>query len=236
MNIDIAKAFSFAIERLKANPLFYIVGGLIIFGINFILSLIGNVFSFILTFIVNFIIKVLRLRGGVAELIANLSTSLAGLMIGFLLAFIIAPFFVGYFKGIKKECEGKNADITDIFSCMNNFVPIMLNYALTTVIVSLGLLFCIIPYFLLLPMIPLTLFFLAHDEFSGIEPVKKSFETLRNNPVLILWTLVFSIFAALGILLCCVGVFVTGPIAATSLYVVIAQATDRKNYQKERKV
>jgi len=108
---------------------------------------------------------------------------------------------------------------------MNNFIPIMLNYALTVIIVSVGFLFCIIPYFLLLPMIPLTLFFLAQGETAGIESVKKSFETLKTNPVLILWTLLFMIFSGLGILLCCVGVFITGPIAAISIYLVIAQAT-----------
>ncbi len=141
MNIDFGKAFSFSIERLKTNPLFYIVGGLIVFGINFFVSLIGNIFTFIFTFFVELLIKIFRLHGEGARIITSLVTGLGSMMIGMILGFVIAPVFVGFLKGIKKEYEGKEAEIGDIFSALNMALPAMLNYAVATVIAFLGILF-----------------------------------------------------------------------------------------------
>ncbi len=73
-------------------------------------------------------------------------------------------------------------------------------------------------------MLPLTLYFLAQGEEKGLEPVKKAFETLKSNPILILWFYVVSIVCMLGLCLCCVGIFVTAPLAVTIMYVLMAQA------------
>lgn len=225
MNIDFGKALSFAFERLKNNPLFYILGGLIIFGINFFFSLIGNIFSFVFTFAVKIIIRVLNLNAEIANLLSSVVISLGSVMIGMLLGFIIAPFLVGFCKGVKKEYEGQEAEIGDIFSSFNIFIPCMLNYGLATVIVFSGILLCIVPYFLLMPMLPLTLYFLAQGEVNGgIEPVKKAFDTLKSNPILILWFYVSAFIGFMGVLLCCVGIFVTLPMATAIMYVIIAQA------------
>lgn len=224
MNIDFGKAFTFAVERVKNNPVFYIIGGLIIFGVNFFVSLIGNIFSFVFNFVFALFIRLLNLQGDAARILAGGITAVWNILIGMILGFVVAPLIVGYFKGIKKEYEGKDAEVADIFSALNMFLPSMLNYAIATIITIIGLLLCIIPYFLLLPIIPLTLYFLAQSEDGGIEPVKKAFETLKSNPMLILWTYVTMIIASLGILLCCVGIFITGPVAVVIMYVIISQA------------
>lgn len=224
MNIDIGKAFSFALERIKANPAYYIVGGLIVSAISFAVSMLGNVLSFIWGFFIGIFVRTLNLRGDIAQQVAGILGGLGGAMIGMILGFIVAPFFVGFFRGIKKEYEGGTAEIGDVFSALNIFIPSMLNYAVASLVVFVGFICCLIPGILLSPVIWLSIFFLARGESNGLDAFKKGFETLKKAPILILWTIVLGIFAMLGLLACCVGVFVTVPMSAAALYVVFSQA------------
>ncbi len=229
MNIDIGKAFTFAINRIQANPVYYIVGFLIIGGISFAIWMVGGLMSGIFSIFVGLLMRIFPLPEEIVGFVSLALNQLCGILLMVLLSFVIAPFYVGFFKGIKKEYEGGIAEIGDVFSALDIFIPSALNYVVAVIIVSIGYLCCIIPGILLGPIIPLSIFYLAHGKISGFDALKNAFNTLKNTPILILWTFVVGIFAALGLLLCCVGVFITVPIAMTVLYVLYMQANGDNN-------
>ncbi|MFZ2653828.1 MAG: hypothetical protein WAX69_02830 [Victivallales bacterium] len=218
--IDIGSCFSYGIEKLKQNPAYYIGGFLVIVGVSIVVSLISNGLGFIWGLAVGFVGAKLHF----SELIGKIAATGGGAIIGSILGIIIAPFMVGYYKGIRKEYEGGHAEISDVFSAMSISVPCIINYFVANIIIVIGFICCIIPGILLSPLLNLTIFFLAKDEIDGIKAVKCAWEALKKSPILILWNIVLGIFAALGLLLCCVGILATAPIAMCATYKLFQQA------------
>ena len=85
------------------------------------------------------------------------------------------------------------------------------------------------PGILLSPLVNLSIFFLVKGETQGLNALKRSWETLKKKPILILWTIALGIFAKLGLLVCCVGVFATAPIAMCATYKLFQQAIGEDN-------
>ena len=133
------------------------------------------------------------------------------------------------FKGIKKEYEGGTAEITDVFSAFDITIPCLLNYAVANLIIIAGVICCIIPGILLSPLMNLSIFFLVKGETQGLNALKRSWETLKKNPILILWNIVLGLFAALGLLACCVGILATAPISMCAMYKLFQQAIGEDN-------
>jgi uncharacterized membrane protein len=136
---------------------------------------------------------------------------------------------VGYYRGIKKEYEGGTAEISDVFSAFDIIMPCLLNCIVANLIVIAGGICCIIPGILLSPLVNLSIFFLVKGETQGLNALKRSWETLKKKPILILWTIALGIFAKLGLLVCCVGVFATAPIAMCATYKLFQQAIGEDN-------
>ncbi len=218
--IDIGACFSYGIEKLKQNPGFYIGGMLIVAGVSIMINLIAQGFSFLWGFAVGFLAHALHMN----ETMTGIIAALGGALIGVILGFLLAPVLVGYFKGIRKDYEGGRAEIGDIFSAFSITVPCIINYAVANLVVVLGFICCIIPGFLVLPLVTMTVFFLAKDQVQGLTSFKSSVELLKKNPIIILWYIVLNIFACLGLILCLVGVFITAPIAMAAMYKMFQQA------------
>ncbi|MEI6423921.1 MAG: hypothetical protein WCP55_17025 [Lentisphaerota bacterium] len=225
MGIDIGSCFNYGIEKFKQNMAFYIVGFLIIVGISIGINIVAQVLSFGWGFAVGLIGAKIHL-GDIAIKIIGIGGSY---IIGALLGILIAPFIVGYYRGIKKEYEGGTAEISDVFSAFDISVPCILNYAVANLIIIAGVICCIIPGILLSPLMNLSIFFLAKGEIEGLNPLKRSWETLKKNPILILWNIVLGLFAALGLLACCVGILATAPIAMCATYKLFQQAIGEDN-------
>ncbi|MCX6984389.1 MAG: hypothetical protein NT118_06490, partial [Lentisphaerae bacterium] len=203
------------------------------------------------TFAINQIGSSIHL-GGIAS---SIVIGVVNFIVGAVLGLIAIPFMVGYWKGIRKEYEGETAEITEVFSAFDITIPCLLNYVVAYLIVLAGVACCvfpvilisylmhmpplllviigyicaIIPLIILSPIINLTIFFLAKGELQGLNALKRSLETYKKNPILILWTFVLGLFATLGILMCCVGILATTPIAMCASYKLFQQAIGEDN-------
>ncbi len=223
MEIDFGGALAFAWDRLKANPGFYLVGVMVIFGASIAASVIAQMIQ-----------GVLMVMAGVGAGVAGGGDNVAAgsmvlamgvsFIISTLLGLIVAPVYVGYFKGIKHEYEGGTAEIGEIFSGIGDTIPSVVNYFLADVVVLLGTICCIIPGILLSPIVMLSMYHVAHGENKGIDALKKSFDTLKKAPIVILWSLVLGLFASLGVFACIVGLIITVPLSLAAMYAVFRQA------------
>ena len=225
MGIDIGSCFSYGIEKFKKNMTFYIVGFLAIVGISIGINIIAQVLSFCWGFAIGLIGSKIHM----GEMAIKIIAGGGGYIIATLLGILIAPFMVGYYKGIKKEYEGGTAEITDVFSAFDITIPCLLNYAVANLIIIAGVICCIIPGILLSPLMNLSIFFLVKGETQGLNALKRSWETLKKNPILILWNIVLGLFAALGLLACCVGILATAPISMCASYKLFQQAIGEDN-------
>ena len=229
MSIDIGGCFNYGIEKFKQNMTFYVVGFLAIVGISIGINIIAQVLSFCWGFAVGLIGSKIHL----GEMSVKIIAGTGGYIIATLLGILIAPFMVGYYKGIRKEYEGGTAEITDVFSAFDITMPCLLNYAVANLIIIAGVICCVIPGILLSPLMNLSIFFLAKGETQGLNALKRSWETLKKNPILILWTIVLGLFAGLGLLACCVGILATAPIAMCATYKLFQQAIGEDNLPVE---
>lgn len=117
---------------------------------------------------------------------------------------------VGYIRAIrKKEQGGGEMEVGDLFSAMNTFVP-------TFILLLVMIVASIVPFGSLVfaPVYVVGLYLIALGEGDGVAALKRGFELCQPVFVMaVVASLVFSIVSAVGVLLCCVGVFATGPIA-----------------------
>ena len=223
MGIEFGEALAFAWERFKANPGFYLVGAVVIGAFmtlaNVLSQIIGNA---------------LQLAAGVGASVAGggeevafgsmiLAIALSG-GVSTLIGTIVAPAYVGFFKGVKREYEGGEAEIGELFSGFGDFIPAVLNYLVADIIVIIGFFCCFVPGILLSPILLLSMYYVAHGETQGLSALKKSFNTLSREPGLILWSFVLGLISFLGVLLCCVGLLFSVPYSLAALYAVFRQA------------
>ncbi|OGV81380.1 MAG: hypothetical protein A3K19_08020 [Lentisphaerae bacterium RIFOXYB12_FULL_65_16] len=219
-NMDIGACISYGIERLKANPMFYIVGMVIVMAIEICITVVSELISFVFGFVVGFVGAKLALP----TLFVNMISACGGGLIGAVLGILLAPFMVGYLRGIKTEYEGGTAEVGVVFSGFDVVIPSLLNYALATVVVVVGFFCCIIPGILLSPLTGLVIYFIVKGETTGIRPFTKGFELLKTQPMVILWTILLWVLGLVGLIACLVGVIVTMPVVMTAMYKLYQQA------------
>lgn len=214
--IDIGSCFSYGVDRIKSNPGFYILA-------TVILSVIAAILVAIAVFINLGIVMVLTKIGLPGFLIMLLNHFTIMILI-VLLTLPMVPLVIGFWKGIKKEYEGGKAEIADLFSAFDLFVPGLLNYGVASVIVAIGSAMCYLPGIIVFPLIPLSLYFLVRGDTKGFNALKKSIDLLIKNPILILFCFIFHIVGMLGLIICLVGVFATSPLSMCATYKLFQQA------------
>ncbi|HBC86771.1 MAG TPA: hypothetical protein DCZ94_07450, partial [Lentisphaeria bacterium] len=146
------------------------------------------------------------------------------------------PFLVGYFRGLRKEYEGGAAEPLDVLLGVDVLTSSVSNFALASLMVILGFILLIIPGIVLAPILPLTIFFLAKGETYGLDALRKAIMTLKKNPFLIAWNLVFLILIAIGTaaffiklifaLLLLPALLVVAPVFTCATYMLFEQLTD----------
>ena len=178
MGIDLGKCLSDGFEDLTRNPLFTIVGFLVITLVN-------------------------------------------GLTCGL----IAGPLIVGFWRGIEKDRAGGRAEIGDIFSAFDRFLPSFLVSLLGGLAAGIGSLLCIIPGLLIAPIVPIGLYLVHRGETDGLNALSRAFEILKAN----LWmaaltTFILYLVGSLGVLLCYVGMLASMPITLGGLFTMAQQA------------
>jgi len=215
--IDFGKCFTFAIDRIKANPAFYIVAGLLTVLLPFIISF-G--LGLIVGFVIAGISSALKIDLRVANILAQIIASFLNILVTCL---VMAPVLAAFLREMESENKGENVQPASLMDCFGTYTQSAIAYFISSVIVGIGFLLCIIPGILLSPIVMMSIFFVARGD-SAMDSIRKSYEIIKSNPVTILYTILFYLIASVaGLLACCIGLIVTIPMANTAFYKMMKQ-------------
>ena len=153
----------------------------------------------------------------VASLLVGVVSSVSsGLLTG--------PMVVGYMRMVAKEQRGEAAQIGDVFRGFDDFVPAFVAGLISLLVVSLGLMLCLLPGLLILALPSVALSLVAQGEKDGVAAFNQAWRIVTQNLGAAFWcALVLSIVGGLGVLLCGIGVLVTGPLSMIGSYFMARQ-------------
>ncbi|MES2951484.1 MAG: hypothetical protein V4858_23375 [Pseudomonadota bacterium] len=152
---------------------------------------------------------------------------LIGIVGGVSAGLLTGPMMVGYMRMIKREDEGTKAEIADVFKGFDDLVPALLAVLVSSIIVGIGFMLCIIPGLLIMALVPTAAYLVAVGEKDGINAIKRAFDAIKENLLSsVLCALVLGIVGSIGGLLCGVGMILTLPIAFIGSYHMAKQLTD----------
>ncbi len=178
MGIDLGKCVSDGFDDLTRNPLFSIVGFLVMILVN-------------------------------------------GLTCGL----IAGPLMLGFWRGIEKDRTGGRAQIGDVFSGFDRFLPSFLVSLLGGLAAGIGSLLCIIPGLLIAPIVPIGIYLIHRGETDGMQALSRGFEILKANLLMAaVTTFVLYLVGSLGVIACYVGMLATMPVAMGGLFSMAQQA------------
>lgn len=171
------------------------------------------------------------LSGGVACIKRNPVFYLVGYFLLMVISNISAgilmgPLMVGFFRAMKKEEEGGKAEIGDLFKGFDDFVPALIAALLGGIAVFIGCMMCFVPGLLIMALVPCAVYLVAMGEKDGINALKRAWAVVVANLVMAaVAMLVLVLVSSVGVILCYVGIFLTGPIGLCGMYVLAKQMT-----------
>lgn len=201
-------------EILKPNMGVWVIAFLIYLGITFTIS-------FIIGLITGGSQTVQIPTGGVpGQFPASPATpNLPVLILSNLIQFVIGQFLLsGIYRMAIQQVRGRAPQLGAMFS-VGDVLPSVLGAAiLTTLATFAGVLFCIVPGLLLSGLFMFTIPLIVDRKLGAIDAMATSFNTLKSQMWMALaFALVIGLLSGAGILLCCVGIFVTAPLGILSL-------------------
>ncbi|MEO7107321.1 MAG: hypothetical protein ABIZ09_13185 [Rhodoferax sp.] len=160
--------------------------------------------------------------------ITHIVTSLlVGIVGGVTGGVLTGPMMVGYMRMIKRQDEGQKVEIADVFKGFDDVVPALLAVLLSTIIVAIGFMLCVIPGLLIMALVPTSAYLVAVGEKDGINAIRRAFEAVKDNLVsAFLCALVLGIVGGIGSILCGIGVIFTFPIGFIGSYHMAKQLTN----------
>ena len=155
------------------------------------------------------------------------TTLLIGIVGSVTAGLLTGPMMVGYMRMIKREDEGFKAEIADVFKGFDDFVPALLAVLLSSIVVGIGFMFCVLPGLLIMALVPVATYLVAVGEKDGINAIKRAWDAVKANLMGAFFCgLVLAIVGSLGSFLCGVGIILTLPIAFIGSYHMAKQLTD----------
>lgn len=133
----------------------------------------------------------------------------------FLVTLLLSPIFVSLIYVANKSNFKQPITASDIFfAYKQNFINIVLYALITQIALSILFLMCILPALLVMPFFFLGYPILIFEKASVFDALKKSFNIAQENYGTILFTAFLAgLISIAGLLLCCVGVYLTLPFA-----------------------
>lgn len=137
-----------------------------------------------------------------------------------ILGLLSAPFFVGLIYIANKYNSGKQLAFSDLFiGFKQNFLNIVIYSIISSILVTIAFLMCILPGFLVAPFFLLGYPILLFENASAMDAIKKSFSIAKENYGTFLGTtLLGGLISLAGILLCGIGVLATIPFMYVATY------------------
>ncbi len=140
---------------------------------------------------------------------------------------LTGPMMVGYMRMIQRADEGSKIEIADVFKGFDDFVPALLAVLISSIVVGIGFMLCVLPGLLISALVPTAAYLVAVGEKDGINAIKRAFDAVKANLMgAFFCSLLLGIIGSLGSLLCGVGIVLTLPIAFIGLYHMAKQLTD----------
>jgi hypothetical protein len=141
------------------------------------------------------------------------------IVIGIIPGAVLQAMCVGMSLCALEEADTGKTSINTMFSGFRNFLPLLGTVVLTQIATTIGMIFCIFPFFLVAGVLSFAPLFTVHEGLGPIEAITKSFNLLKPY----IWPMggfffVTSLVSGLGICACGIGIFFTLPI----LYICIA--------------
>lgn len=140
---------------------------------------------------------------------------------------LIGPLLVGYFRMVKMDAAGGKAQIGDLFKGFDDLSAALVAGLIAIMTIGIGSIFCVIPGLVAAPLLPLSLYLVAEGEKDGVNAIKRAWHAMSKNLVeSVVYMLILGIIMFIGVLLCCVGLFVTVPLGVIGQYWLAKQLTD----------
>ena len=138
----------------------------------------------------------------------------------FLVTLLLSPIFVSLIYVANKANFKQRISVSDIFfAYRQNFINIVIYALITQVVGSILLIMCVLPAVFIMPFFFLGYPILIFEKASAFDALKKSFNIVQNNYGTILLTGVLTFLISIaGIVLCCVGIYLTFPFAYIAAY------------------
>jgi hypothetical protein len=131
-------------------------------------------------------------------------------MLGGALSF---PIMGGLYSVALRRIRGEAPDISYIFDGFKLFVPFIGFAFLYYIAIMIGSMLCIVPGLYLYGALSLAPLLVIDKGMGPVEAARTSIKTLGSNAwMMLLFLIVSSILAGLGMIACCVGILITWPI------------------------
>ncbi len=137
------------------------------------------------------------------------------------------PMSLGLFKMARMAANGQTVEFGDLFSGFQRFLDGFLANLLISIFTMAGMILCILPGLFVGLMYMLTYLFMLDEKLAFWDAMEASRKMVWKNPWqwILLW-LALCLFNILGMLACCVGMFLTGPVSL--LIITLAYDADRR--------
>jgi len=223
--LDIAQAFRFAMDRVKANPVFFLLAPIVA-------MIAGAIVAFIATFLGSLLIlgagALLKLPHFASEFATQIFSTIVQVAIS-------SPILLGMYKGYKKDVEAGPAEFMDVFSGFSglgltpalglglaaNLPLAVIAFALTHTLKSpLAILALALPVILVAGLLlgsfySLSMVFVAEGETASLGAPAFFKALAKWSPAYLILCFVATLAAGIiGLLCCCIGLLVTMPFAA----------------------
>ncbi|MPS74597.1 MAG: beta-carotene 15,15'-monooxygenase [Chryseobacterium sp.] len=138
----------------------------------------------------------------------------------FLVTLLLTPIFVSLIYVANKSNFKQQITVSDIFfAYRQNFINIFIYALLSQIALTILFFMCILPALFAMPLFFLGYPILLFEKASAFDALKKSFNIVQENYGTILLTAILAgLISIAGIVLCCVGVYLTLPFAYIAMY------------------
>ena len=126
----------------------------------------------------------------------------------------------------RKIADGVKPEISDIFKGFDVFVPSLVAFIVSMVVITIGFVLCVIPGLLLMPLMPVSLYLVAQGEDDGVQAVRRAWGYLKGNLFTAMFAMIILTFlGCIGVMFCFVGIYLTLPLVYVGSFHMARQLT-----------
>lgn len=175
------------------------------------------------------------IQSGNAQQLQTMQNHMGTFYLGTILSYAVSIVLsLGLYNGLLAVCRGGSFNLAGFSRPLNTYLKFFCTSVIYYMIVSLGLMCCVIPGIYLAIRFGFACFYcLDNDQSSVVDAFKWSWAATSGKELeLIGLAIVAIIVAAVGFAVCCVGVFFTSAISCLAIVITYLVLLDRMNIEK----